>query len=82
MRTLQTAAVAALLATGLGWMSASAQDQETDVKALLQRIEELEQKVRIMDRKNELGAEAVAEKSKTTPTVALGAGGFSVTSAN
>jgi len=74
--------VAVILATGLSWSVAQAQSQETDTKALLQRIEELEQKVRVLDRKRELDGEATTEKAKTTPVVSLGAGGFTVRTAD
>lgn len=58
-------------------------DDTTDtIKALKQQIEELDQKVRILERKGEIEKEAVAEKAKATPTVNLGASGFSVRSAD
>jgi phosphate-selective porin OprO/OprP len=60
----------------------SAVAQDTDVNALFRRIEELEQRVKVLDRNRELAEEAAAEKAKTTPKVSLGAGGFSVASAD
>jgi len=50
----------------------------TDTNAL----RELDQKIRIIDRKNELAAEVAAEKSKTTPTLTIGAGGLQASSAD
>lgn len=59
-----------------------AQSADVDVKALLQRVEELEQKVKIQDRKRELGDDAAAEKAKTAASVSIGAGGLQVRSAD
>ena len=46
------------------------------------RLEELEQKIRVLDRKNELAAEAAEEKSKTASVVSAGPGGFQFRSAD
>lgn len=43
---------------------------------------ELDQKVRVLERKNEIAAEAAAEKARETPQVSLGASGFSFRSAD
>jgi hypothetical protein len=61
MKLNRIIAVAALLAIQAGLSGAEAQSQDVDVKALLRRIEELEQKVRILERKRELD---VKEKDK------------------
>lgn len=45
-------------------------------------LEELDQKLKILDRQRELSEEAAAERAKTTPVVSLGANGFSVRSAD
>lgn len=50
--------------------------------ALLQRIEELEQQVKVLSRKDEIQAEAAAEKAKTTALVTAGASGFQIRSAD
>src|SRR3954465_4422298 len=50
--------------------------------ALLKRIEELEQQVKILSRKQEIDSEHAAEKAKTTPTVSIGSGGLTVRSAD
>lgn len=77
----------------------AAQSQDVDVKALLQRIQELEvkvknlegkggldpeldQKIKILERKNELKEEAAAEKAKATPIVTIGSGGLAISSAD
>lgn len=82
MKIYQTIVVAAILGTRLGLGDAHAQSQEVDVKALLRRIEELEQKVKVLDRKRELGEEAAVEKAKTATSVSIGSGGFVVRSAD
>lgn len=59
-----------------------AQPAEVDVQSLLRRIEELEQAVKIQDRKRELSEEAAVEKAKATPTASIGAGGFQIRTAD
>lgn len=60
-----------------------AQDSgQPDINELLRRIEELEQKVKIQDRKSELDKEATSEKAKTATSVSIGASGFQVRSAD
>jgi phosphate-selective porin OprO/OprP len=61
---------------------AETQPPVPDVQALLRRIDELEQKVKVLDRKRELENEATAEKAKGTPVVSLGASGLTVRSAD
>ena len=46
------------------------------------RIDQLDQKVRVFERKQELDKEAAAERAKTTPVVTLGASGLQVRSAD
>ena len=55
---------------------------QPDFNELLRRIEELEQKVKIQDRKTELDKEVAVEKAKTAASVSIGAGGFQVRSAD
>jgi phosphate-selective porin OprO and OprP len=62
--------------------TAQAQSTDVDVRALLQRVEELEQKLKIQERKQELNDEAATEKAKTAATVSIGAGGFQVRSSD
>lgn len=81
-KNIQTIGLVALVAFRLGVGESQAQESAPDVRELLRRIEELEQKVKIMDRNRELESEATAEKAKTVPVVSLGAGGFSVASVN
>lgn len=91
--------VALLLRAWLALGGLVAHGQEVDVKALLQRIEdlevkvkslegkrssdpELEQKVKILERRNELKEEAAAEKARSVSTVTIGSGGLAVSSAD
>jgi len=71
-----------VLATQGGVKEIRAQSADVDVKALLQRVEELEQTVKIQNRKQELGDEATAEKAKAAASVSIGAGGLQVRSAD
>ena len=63
-RNWKSAAVMALV-TQLGLWSVAAQNQDLDVKALLRRIEELEQKVKILEGKRQPGAEE--QKAQSPP---------------
>lgn len=76
--------IIATLALGalLGVKAANAQSPEVDVNALLQRIQELEQKVKVIERKGELDKEAITEKAKSSPTVSIGATGLQASSAD
>lgn len=69
-----------IVAAQLGTKTANAQTSEVDVNALVQRLQELEQKVKILERKAELDKEAAAEKAKVTPTVSIGSSGLVATS--
>src|SRR6267378_114758 len=60
-----------------------AQDaSKEDINKLLQRIGELEQKVKVLERNREVDRDIAAEKNKTTPTVSLGAAGLVIRSAD
>ena len=69
------------LQVGVGNLLAQTPGQP-DVNELLRRIEELEQKVKIQDRKTELDKEVAVEKAKAAASVSIGAGGFQVRSAD
>lgn len=73
-----------VLIVGLAALTiASAADDPADtIKALQQRIEQLDQKVRILERKDELEQDAATEKSKAAPRISIDAGGFSASSAD
>jgi phosphate-selective porin OprO/OprP len=76
MKLTRWMVVAALLNAPTGYLLA--QDQSDELKRLKQQLQELDQKVRILERSKELEAEAADAKAKTLPTVNLGAGGLSV----
>jgi phosphate-selective porin OprO/OprP len=58
-----------------------AQEAET-IEGLKQQIQQLDQKVRILERNRELDQEAADTKAKTASKLSLGASGFAVTSAD
>lgn len=59
----------------------TATDEETP-KSVEERLDELDQKVRVLDRKSELDKEAAAEKAKTAASATAGKDGFSIKSAD
>src|SRR5215475_7680169 len=73
---------AALLAAGGANNPLLADETTETLNALKKQLQELDQKVRILERKAELENEALAEKAKTTPTVSVGASGLQVRSAD
>jgi len=52
------------------------------IEELRTSVDELNQKIRILERKSEIEKEASAEKSKTAPSISAGPGGFSFRSAD
>lgn len=73
----------AVLVGGLAAAPTIFADEAADtVKELRKHIEELDQKVRILERKTELDKEVASEKAKTTASVSAGANGFSIRSAD
>ncbi len=72
--------ITALLSAQSGYELA--EDQNQELQRLRQQLQELDQKVRILERNRELDAEAAEAKAKTVPTIALGAGGLNITSAD
>src|SRR5215212_4637886 len=52
------------------------------IEELRINVDELNQKIRILERKSEIEKEASVEKSKTAPSISAGAGGFSFRSAD
>ena len=55
---------------------------DADIAALKKQIEELDQKVRILQRDRELDGDAAAATAKTLPRVTIGANGFNFSDAN
>src|SRR5688572_27913772 len=71
-----------MLGAGIGSPAVAGQDANGSNEALLKRIEELEQQVKVLGRKDEIADEAAAEKAKTAVSVSAGAGGFQIRSAD
>src|SRR6185369_13176946 len=61
---------------------AVADDQGEELKRLKQQLQELDQKVKILERNKELEAEAAEAKAKDTPKFSMGAGGLQASSAD
>ena len=57
-------------------------DDAADLQALKQTIQELDQKIKILERKNEIADEDAAAAKKSTPLVVAGDSGFSIKSAD
>src|ERR1051325_2539831 len=72
--------IAALLSAPTGY--GLAEDQNDELNRLKQQLQQLDQKVRILERNKELEAEASEAKARTQPSVTLGAGGLSVNTAD
>jgi phosphate-selective porin OprO/OprP len=74
--------VAAAVALGLGVAAAVPADAETTNDELLQKIEELQQKVMVLERRLEIQDEATKTAAASTPVVKAGPRGFSLQSAD
>ncbi|HUA67227.1 MAG TPA: porin [Candidatus Saccharimonadales bacterium] len=57
-------------------------NNDVDIDTLQQEIQDLDQKVRILERKRELDQEAANASAKSVPQISLGTGGFNLTSAD
>ncbi len=81
--THRSAPVALLALLLLGTISLGRANASTDTIAQLRdQLRALEQKILILERQQELRDEAAATVAKSTPTLAAGPGGFSITSAD
>ena len=72
--------VAGLLVVTPACLPATLGQAPLSTEELLKRVEELEQQVRVLGRKDELQEEAASEKAKTAVAVSAGAGGFQIRS--
>src|SRR3954470_3452582 len=52
------------------------------IDRLTRKLDALEQEVKVLQRNRELDTEAAETKSKETPRISIGAGGFSISSAD
>ncbi|MDF0675270.1 MAG: porin [Nitrospira sp.] len=73
--------VSTTITLGLG-MQANAQEAGSPEKSIEQRVEEMDQEIRILKRKRELEQEAAESAKKTTPIVKASSSGFSLESAD
>lgn len=81
MRNLNSLRVAGLLAAlSTTNLALHAQTDAQTVETLREQIRQLDQQLRILERKLEIKDEAATAAARTTPVVAAGAGGFSITS--
>ncbi len=77
------AVVAALIGTQFGGATSHAAPlSDEDAQALIRRINELEQEVKILQRNREVDADTAKEKAKDTATISLGATGLVARSAD
>jgi phosphate-selective porin OprO/OprP len=74
--------IAAILAANTTASLLRADDTADTINRLKQHIEELDQKVRVLERKGELDQEAAADQARTASSVSAGAGGFMIRSAD
>ena len=63
-------------------MSLTRAGDATDAQTLLRKVEELEQRVRVLERKSELEREASVEQAKSSPVISASADGFVIRSAD
>src|SRR6266542_4614169 len=72
--------IAALLSAQSGYVLA--EDLKDELGRLKQQLQELEQKVRILERNRELEAEATEARMKDAPKLSVGTGGVSFSTAD
>ena len=69
-----------IISTQFAFASFAADD--VDIQALKKQIQELDQKVRILEREREIDQDSAATIAKTAPKISLGASGFNFSSAD
>ena len=77
---ITVAIVVGILASALAGYAET--DESAVIKELREQIQQLDQKVRILERRGELAQDVAVEKSKTLPLITLGANGFNFSSAD
>ncbi len=84
MRTLTPALRSALVVSFLfaGLPALRAQSNSSEIQALRAQIEQLDAKLRILERKNEIKEEAAATAASTTPKITINDKGFTLASAD
>ncbi|HEX7858890.1 MAG TPA: porin [Verrucomicrobiae bacterium] len=81
---LKNGAISVWLALGtvLPAIPAMGADDSARIQELERRLQELDQKYRVLERRLEIEGEAATEKAKTAPSMSIGAQGFSYRSAD
>src|SRR5947207_6091871 len=83
MKPFTWAAAVAVIGSGIGGINClSADDTADTINSLKQQIEQLDQKVRILERNRELEKEAADDKATEAPKISIGEKGFSFGSAD
>jgi phosphate-selective porin OprO/OprP len=85
MTSLFKTKTSALLALGLlatGTTNLRADQRDDELQTLRDQIRQLDQKLKVIERKQELKDEDTSAKAKTTAIVTAGAGGFAITAAD
>lgn len=73
---------AVVISATLTALPSQSEDSSQAIQALRRQIEELDQKVKMLERKRELDQDTAVEKAKSAVTVSAGTGGFSLSSAD
>src|ERR1700682_3506950 len=79
MHPIRTRILAGTLAAGAFLVSSIAIAEE-DISPLKQQLDELDQKIRVLQRQQELDKEAAIARAKETPNVTAGKDGFYIKS--
>jgi phosphate-selective porin OprO/OprP len=80
---IHTLIAATLLGTGAATFSGSAiANDSSELEALRALVQELDQKIRVLDRKSELAEEKAATEKKAAPKIVAGDKGFGIESAD
>lgn len=78
---IHTVVAAALLSSAaLTFSNAALANDSSELEALRALVQELDQKIRVIDRKNEVAAETAAAEKKAAPVIKANSGGFSIES--
>ena len=80
MNIRRLAGSAVVISATLTALPSQSEDSSPAIQALRRQIEELDQKVKILERKQELDQDTAVEKAKSAVTVSAGTGGFSLSS--
>src|ERR1041385_7010574 len=71
-----------LVSAQAGQLDARADDRDEMISSLKKQLDQLDQKVKVLERHRELDADNTDARSKETPRITAGASGFSISSAD